>query len=118
MINGNQVNYIYNPQQFAYVSSPLELVAELQKLRLDIARVRQQPQLEAGDRKDIEAVEARIENAEQELQKPEPDFDRVVGTLEKARRTMETLTGSIAAATGLGAALAGVIQLAIKLFGG
>jgi hypothetical protein len=117
-IQGDQTNYIYNPQQIANISTPLELAAELQKLRLEIALFKQQPQLETGDRKEMEAVEERINTAEQELQKAEPDGRRVISTLEKAKRTMEALAGSVVAATALGTALAGVIQAAIKVFGG
>jgi len=114
VVVGEQTN-IYR-QQIANINTPVAFVKELQRIHAQIAVLRQQPDLDPMDKRTVEIVEGRILEAAKEAKKPKPDHTTITSALEKAKKTMELLTGSIAAAAGLGAAIAGLIQLVGSLF--
>jgi len=112
VIMGDQYNY---PQQ---VASPAEFVAGLQKLQAQIAALKQQPALTPAQAQTIEVVEGQIKDVVEEAQKPQPLAARMTATLVRAKAVMDSLAGSVTSAVGLGTALAGFGQIALKLFGG
>jgi hypothetical protein len=111
VIMGDQVNYA------ARVTSPQEFVAELGKLRGQIVALKDQPELAPAHRQTIEVVEGQVQQVIEEAQKPQPLGARITATLTGAKAVMDSLSGSVTSAVGLGAALAGLGQVALKLFG-
>jgi hypothetical protein len=111
---------VYNDysQQLAHISTPPQLVEELLKLAGEIARLKQQPQIAASDTLLVEAAETGLKEAAGEAAKPAPLGERVVSTLEKAKKTLEALSGGLASAMDLGAKIGALILLASKVFGG
>ena len=53
----------------------------------------------------------------EETRQPAPLGERIQATLAGATATMDALAGSVTSAVGLGATLAGLGQIALKLFG-
>ena len=111
VIMGDQINYA------ARVTSPQEFVTELQKLHGQIVALKDQPQLAPAHQQTIEVVEGQVEQAIEEAQKPQPLGARITATLTGAKAVMDSLAGGVTSAVGLGAALAGLGQIALKLFG-
>jgi hypothetical protein len=111
---------VYNDylQQLAYISTPPQLVDEVLKLAGEVARLKQQPQIAASDALLVEAAETGLKEAAEESAKPAPLGERVVSTLQKAKKTLEALSGGLASAMDLGAKIGALILLASKLFGG
>ena len=105
-------------RQFARVTSPQAFVAELQKVRQEIATLKQSPELSPAELRRVELVEADIVEAIGEAQRPQPLGARITATLTGAKAVMDSMSGSVASAVGLGATLAAFGQVALKLFGG
>lgn len=101
-----------------HITSPAEFMIELQKVREQIAALRQQPGISPTEARRLAAVEGDIDDVAQETRRPAPLGERINTTLMQAKATMEALAGSVAAAAALGATLAGLGQIALKLFGG
>ncbi len=123
VIMRDQINVTDN--RVAQINTAPQLASELQALRLDIAALRAQPALDDGDRQIVAVVEARVQDAQVEAAKPEPDGGRVITTLEKATKTMAALAGGVTTAVGLGEAIGRVapylnhvLEAARRLFGG
>ncbi len=118
VVMGNQTNYITINNSTMNIQTPAELVTALQQLQAQVAALKTAPGLDESDVKTVEAIEGRVQDAAAEAQKPEPDGNRIATTLEKARKTMDLLSGSIGSAMTLGATLGNLIVAASKLFGG
>ena len=118
VVNGPQTNYITINNTATNYNSPAELVTALQQLQAQVAALKTAPGLDESDIKMVEAVEGRVQDAAGEAQKPAPDGGRITSTLEKARKTMDLLTGSVGSAVTLGATIGNIILAASKLFGG
>ena len=118
VVNGPQTNYITIHNTTTNYNSPAELVTALQQLQAQVAALKTAPGLDESDIKMVEAVEGRVQEAAGEAQKPAPDGGRITSTLEKARKTMDLLTGSVGSAVTLGATIGNIILAASKLFGG
>lgn len=84
------------------ISTAGELVAELDKVRAQIAALKQAPELDAGDRQTVAVIEGRVVEAQTEAAKPEPDGNRVVTMLDKAGKTMTALGAGVTGAIALG----------------
>lgn len=106
-----------NTQYLSSVQTPSEFVEALQKLQEEIANLKKDPALAPPEVRRIEVVEADVQDAIEEAKKPEPLADRINKTLDGAKETMEKLSGSVGTAMALGAGLAQLAQVAIKLFG-
>ena len=117
VINGPQTNYITINNTTTNYASPAELITALQQLQTQVAALKSAPELDESDVKMVEAVEGRVKDAAAEAEKPEPDGVKITGTLEKARKTMDLLSGSLGSAVTLGATLGNIIVAAGKLFG-
>ncbi|RLC61751.1 MAG: hypothetical protein DRI48_10390 [Chloroflexi bacterium] len=115
VIMGDQYNDFR--QQVARIETPAEFVAQLQALQRELAALKEQAGLPPQQAKEIEVVEENVQQALEEAQKPEPLGARITSTLSGAKGVMESLSGSVKAAVGLGAVLAQLIQVAFKLFG-
>lgn len=118
VINGPQTNYITINNHTTNIQSPAELVTALQQIQAQVAALKAAPGMDEGDIKTVEAVEGRVQAAAEEAQKAEPDGSRITTTLEKARKTLDLLGGSVGSAVTLGATLGNLILAATKLFGG
>ena len=123
VVTGDQTN-ISDKRQL-HVSSPGEFAAELKQVQAQLAALRQAStaQLEDDDRQIIEVVEGQVAKAAEEAAQPKPDGDRIVTTLEKAKKRLETMTAGVGAAMGLGTAIGALAphleqlgQLAKQLF--
>ncbi len=122
VIMGDQTNtttnYLYQPQQIANIHNADEFRAELQKVRAEIERLKQQPQLPAPHKASLEVVEGQVAQVMEEMEKPKPLGARIRATLTDAKAALDSLAGGVTSAVGLGTALAGLGQIALKLFNG
>jgi hypothetical protein len=116
VIMGDQYNDLR--QQVAQIASPAEFVARAQELQAKIAEIKKQPDLLPAQVETIEVVEGQVKQAIEEAHKPQPLAARINATLTGAKAVMDSLGDSVKAAVGLGTVLAGLGQIAIKLFGG
>lgn len=120
----DQINIRDNRQQTAQIGTSQELVAELHKLRAEIAALKQSPELDETDAQLVKVVEARVVEAAEAAAKPEPDKGKVITALAKANTTMAALGAGVTTAIGLGEAigkvgpyLGQVLEAARRLFG-
>jgi hypothetical protein len=102
----------------AQIASPPEFVTRAQEMQTKLAEIKQQPELSPAQARRIEAVEGAVMDAIAEARKPQPIGERINATLSDAKETMDKLAASVKSAAGLGAALAALGQVALKLFGG
>ncbi len=123
VVMGNQTNITDN--RIAHISTPREFVAELEKLRAQIAALKHSPDLDAGDQQTVQIIEGRVSDAATEASKPEPDGNKVVALLDKAGKTMTALGAGVTTAIGLGETLGKIgpylgqaVEAARRLFGG
>ena len=116
VIIGDQYNDFR--QQIANVASPGEFAAELKKLQAEIAALKGQATLTPAQAQTVEVVEGQIQQVVEEAQKAQPVAARITATLTGAKAVMDSLSGGIASAVGLGTTIAAFGQIALKLFGG
>ena len=105
-------------QSIEQVRSPKEFVAKAQEVKAKIAEIKQDPQLPAAQQEAIDVVEGQVQQVIDEAQKPKPLAARINATLTGAKAVMDSLGSGVKSAIGLGTALAGLGQIAAKLFGG
>ena len=115
VIIGDQYNDFR--MQVAQIVSPQEFVAKLQELQGQIGQVKQQPDLLPEQQEILEIVEGQVTEVIEEAKKPAPKPARIKAKLDVAEGTMKSLAKSVTSAVGLGTALAGFGQIALKLFG-
>jgi hypothetical protein len=118
VIVGNQSNTIHQTAQTLNVSTPVEFIEELQKLREEIARLKSLSDVSPAAIRRLFAVEGDIVEAIVEAKKEEPAAERINSTLDGAKETMEKLGGSITTAVSLGTTLGNLALMAWKIFGG
>lgn len=111
-MRGQNVTNQYNAGHdinFGSVQTPADLVAELEKLRTELAKAK-----EAGIINDEQAIDAeyQITKAVQLAQKPNPDKETILDHLNTAKTFIE----GIAAAGGLVTTLVTAVQAVQKLF--
>jgi hypothetical protein len=116
VIMGDQYNDFR--QQVAQISSPAEFVEQAKKLQEQLAAIKEQPGLLPEHVQTIEVVEGDVQKVVEEAQKPKPLAARMTATLTGAKAVMDSLGESVKSALGLGAVLAGLAQIALKVFGG
>jgi hypothetical protein len=114
VVMGDQINYTYN---LGDVRNRPEFVSQIHNLQARLAALRVTESLDDADEQVLRSIETRLESAAQEAQKPKPDSQQITTTLQKAKKTLDTLGESITSAVGLGTTLAGLIDLVSKLFG-
>jgi hypothetical protein len=112
-IGRDQVNY--NNQQQLNINTPAEFVAELRRLQTEIQSLK--AQLEPDDALQVDVVVQRVETAIVEAEQPQPVGERIRTALEKAQKNMALLDGTLQSAMSLGATLATLGALALKVFG-
>ncbi len=117
VIFGDQYNYNFQ-QQVAQIQSPQEFVTKLQELHSELTQIKQQPDLLPEHKETLEIVEGDVAEVIEEAKKPQPKLARIKARLDAAEGVMTSLGKSVAAAVGLGTAIAGFGQIALKLFGG
>lgn len=115
MINGDQINII--DKRIAHIATAQDFVAELQKVQAQMAEMKKAPELQPAQARRIEVVEADVQDAIVEAGKPAPVAERINTTLTTAKETMDNLGGGVASAVALGTTLAGLAQVALKVFG-
>jgi len=116
VIMGDQYNDLR--QQVAQIATPTEFVAQLQTLQTELAKLKQQPGLLPAQVETVQVVEDDVQRVLDEAQKPQPLPARITATLAGAKAVMDSLSESVQSAVGLGAVIAGLIQIALQLFGG
>ena len=94
------------------VQSKAELIEQLEKLQAELARATQQGALEE------EGIQAKsqVEMAVLQAQKPEPDKNKILGYLTQAKDVIAGVTTTVAATSGLLAALQKAVELAQRIF--
>jgi hypothetical protein len=90
----------------------------VKKLQEQLAALKGQPDLRPEQVQTLEVVEGDVQKVIEEAQKPHPLAARITATLAGAKAVMDSLGESVKSAVGLGAVLAGLAQIALKLFGG
>lgn len=117
-VDGDQVNYIDNSQVINNISTPVQFIDELQRLKAEIERLKSLPNVEPAAVRRLTAVEGDIQDAILEAEKDQPIAERINSTLDGAKETMQKLGGSIGAAVSLGTILGNLALMAWKVFGG
>jgi hypothetical protein len=110
----DQTNYISN---IANIQNQVQFVDELKMVQARIAEIKQ-GQLSTAQARNLEMVEGQIIAVTDEAQKPQPALERIQASLGEAKETLELLAGSLSAAAALGVTIGGLVQLAVRLFGG
>jgi hypothetical protein len=116
VIMGDQYNDFR--QQVAQVVSAEEFVAQAQELQAILAEIKRQPELSPEQAETVEVVEGQVQQVIEEAGKPQPVVARITATLTGARAVMDSLGETVKSAVGLGAVLAGLADVALKVFGG
>lgn len=119
VVMGNQ--YIHQTSQTLNVTSPVQFIEELQKLKTEIERLKMLPDMDPTAARRLIAVELNVEDAIVEAQKEKPVAERIKTTLDGAKETMRKIDGSIITAMKLGSTLGTLGNLAVmawKIFGG
>ena len=80
--------------------------------------LKQQPELSSAQTRNIEIAEEQITEASEKAKGTNIDGAEVKDLLTKAKETFDLLSGSIAAAAGLGVVLGNMAKLAIQVFEG
>jgi hypothetical protein len=114
IIQGNQINITNN---YAAVETPAELAAVLHQVLARIAALQQEAGLTSAQRSIVQSAGQKVGEAAVEAAKPQPLGERIKSTLNEAKETMDAIGGSLQSAAALGATIAGLIQIAGKLFG-
>jgi len=112
-IGGDQVNYINDN-----VLTPADFIAELQKLRAEIAALQIGLGLEPAAARRLTTVEGDIQDALAEAGGEKPVAEKIKSTLEGAKDMMDKLGGSLGSAVNLGTMLGNLALMAVKIFGG
>jgi chromosome segregation ATPase len=118
VILGDQYNYGLRDERIAQIASPDEFRKALAEIQAQIAHLKQQPELSAAQKRNIEAAENQVTVAVEEAQKPKASGSKIKEALTDAKDTFDLISGGLEAAVKLGSTLAPIIGLAIKLFGG
>lgn len=108
---GQHVNTQYNAQQmnFGAIQNSMDLVAELEKLKEEVARARTNGLL---DKKQATDADYQITKAAQEAEEAKPNKKTILDHLSTAKALIE----GVSAAGGLVMALTGAIEAVQKLF--
>lgn len=109
----DQINYTLGD-----VRNRSEFVSQIHDIQARVAALRVTESLDDADEQVVRSIETRLESAAQEAQKSKPDSQKITTTLEKAKKTMDSFGDSITSAVDVGTAIAGLIQIVAKLFGG
>lgn len=109
VVMGNQTKY--------NIQTPADFLLALKDVQAQVA-VLKQGQLTSAQERNIEVVEARVVEAVAEVQQPQPLGEKIRAALLEAKETLDLLTGSLQSAAGLGMTIAGLAELAKRLFGG
>ncbi len=118
VIMGDQINYAPRDIDVSHVATPAEFAAKLDEIRAEIAKLRQQPNLDADQTTKLAAAEKKVAKAAKEAAKPDADREAITETLTDAKDKFELLEGGLSSAVKLGTTLSTVIALALKVFGG
>ena len=118
IIQGNQYNLAPHDFQLANVTSPAEFAEKLVEILNAVTVLKQQPELSSAQIRNIEIAEEQITEASEKAKGTNIDGAEVKDLLTKAKETFDLLSGSIAAAAGLGVVLGNMAKLAIQVFEG
>lgn len=116
VVMGDQHKTINQTSQTLNITSPVQFIEELQKLKAEIDRLKSLPDVDPAVARRLVAVEGDIVDAIVEAQKEKPVAERIKTTLDGAKETMEKLNGSIATAMKLGATLGTLGSIALTVW--
>ena len=116
VIMGDQYNDFR--QQVAQISSPEDFGARARELQAMLAAIKDGPELSQAQVEAIEVVEGQGQQVIEEAERPQPLVGRITATLTGAKAVMDSLGDTVKSAIGLGAVLAGLANIALKVFGG
>ena len=117
VIQGDQHNYGTRDERVVQISNAEEFRQALADLQTKIA-VLKQGELTTVQTVLVESAEKKVAEAREETKKEKPDGSKITKTLNDAKEAFDALKGGLTSAVGLGATLASIIGMAIKLFGG
>jgi hypothetical protein len=107
-VSGNQYN-VGRDINFGAVQTPVDLIAELEKLKGELVRARASGLLNEEAATD---AEYQVTKAVQQAKKPEPDKKTILDHLNTAKSLIEGFT----AVSGLVTSIFGAIEVVQKLF--
>lgn len=116
VVMGDQ--YKLQDQRVADIRSASQFLVELERIQTAIVALKKSQGLSSIDVQTLEVAEGRVREAVEEGKKPVPTGARITSSLDKAKKTMDSLSGGLNAAVGVGKAIEGVIEFVGKLFGG
>lgn len=116
VIMGDQYNF--QDQRIANIQTPAEFLQALSLLQAQIAALKQHSELTLQQAQMVEIIQRQVQQAVEEARKPEPMGTRITAELASAKATMDLIASAVQSAVGLGATLAGLAGMAIKVFGG
>ena len=116
VVSGDVTNL--SDQRTVQVTNAQEWVTELEKVKAELAALKQHAQLTPAEARRLVVVEGDVQEALGEAHQPTPVGERINHTLDGAKDTLEKLGGSVAAALALGTTLGTLGQMALKVFGG
>lgn len=99
-------------------ASPAEFITELQKLMAEIEALKAAPNVDSSDKRQLEVAVGDVGDAIAESEKEKPDTGKIEKFMNRAKKTMEDLGGSVTAAVQLGSTIANLAMLIKPLFGG
>lgn len=111
-MRGQKVTNQYNAGRdinFGTIQSPIDLIAELEKLKGELARAKDDGFI---SEETVVDAEYQVTKAVQQIKKPEPDKKSILDHLITAKAFIENAT----AISGLVTALASAIEVVHKLF--
>ncbi len=111
-MRGQRVTNQYNAgrdMNFGAVQTPLDLIAELEKLNGQVVQAKEADVLSEETATD---AQYQVTKAIQQAKKPDPDKKTIVDHLTTAKALLENIT----AASGLVTALVGAVEVVQKLF--
>jgi len=111
-MRGQRVTNQYNAgrdMNFGAVQTPLDLIAELEKLNEQFTRAKEADVLSEETSTD---AQYQVTKAIQQARKPDPDKKTIVDHLTTAKALLDNIT----AASGLVTALVGAVEVVQKLF--
>jgi hypothetical protein len=120
MYGGDKIvhNYGDTITNIQNIQSPAEFVQALRVLQEQIAALKEDTALLPAQKEEIEIVEGKIVEVVEASQSEKPSGAAIRKTLDDAKAMLDSIGGAATSAIGLGAILAQIADMAIKVFGG
>ncbi len=98
--------------------TPEGFLQALQAVQGQITALREEKTLLPAQKEEIEIIEGKIVEVVEASQSEKPNGAKIRETLDEAKAMLDSIGGAATSAIGLGAILAQIADMAIKVFGG